>query len=128
MSTGKSTAMGPNTQAAMAPLTDQQRSGIQTQSDVFNAGITPQNSYNQFQNTIFGQPTDAMMSAPGALGSMQGQSPAAAGTYGVSVGGNWWGSGSDPSESGYYWDPQTNQWARVVQYSNTGQPLNQNNG
>jgi len=115
MSTGKSTPMGPNTQAAMAPLTDQQRSGIQAQADTFSNTVTP----------AFSQPTDAMMRAPGALGSMQGQSPAAAGTYGVSVGGNWWGSGSDPSESGYYWDPQTNQWARVVQYSNTGQPLNQ---
>ena len=108
MSTGKSTPMGANTQAAMAPITDQQRDIISNDSSAFNAALTP-------PNTNFG----------GTMGASQGTAPAAAGTYGVSVGGNWWGSGPDPSESGYYWDPQTNQWARVVQYSNTGQPLNQ---
>lgn len=110
MSTGKSTPMGANTQAAMAPITDQQRDIISNNSSQFNAGLTPPPS-----TTNFG----------GSMGASQGTTPLFGGTYGVSVGGNWWGSGADPSDAGYYWDPQTNQWARVVQYSNTGQPLNQ---
>ena len=89
--------------------------------------LTPQNAYNNYANTLFGTPSTQYQPAFNTTPQPQTPQPGPAQFSGQTTGtaaGGWWGTGADPSEAGFFWDPQTNQWARTVQYTNSGQPLN----